>query len=52
MIMKETIITKPQLLRRLSRHKNITLAQRIKVLKLIDAEQVTNYSQLTEILGA
>tara|TARA_R110001606_G_scaffold93024_1_gene206527 strand:+ start:1882 stop:2034 length:153 start_codon:yes stop_codon:yes gene_type:complete len=50
--MKETIITKPQLLRRLSRYKNITPAQRIRVLRLIGAEQVENYSQLTEILGA
>tara|TARA_R110002126_G_scaffold60109_1_gene156812 strand:- start:42 stop:185 length:144 start_codon:yes stop_codon:yes gene_type:complete len=45
-------ITKQQLIERLSRYKNITPEKKRRAVKLIFAEQVTNYSQLTEILGA
>ena len=49
---KHRTITKQDLYRHLGRYKNkINFAKLLNTKKLIDAEQIVNYTQLAEIIG-
>ena len=49
---KRRIITKQELYRHLFAYTNVTYINKRYIKKLIDAEQIVNYKQLAEYIGA